>query len=159
MMKLLSVSAVALSFALLVGCGKETDPAKPPGTENAPADENTFTLTLPQTATNIQQGGQAETIEISVDRGENVKGEIALTFQPPHGVTIEPANATIPSDQDSAEVAVSAAADTPIGEKPVTVMGESEGKKTEGTFNVEVTEGDDANPDNANPNPANENNE
>jgi hypothetical protein len=143
MTKLLTVSTLALTLALFVGCGKETDPAKTPGAQTAPADENTFTLTLPRTATDLEPGGEANNFEISANRGENVKGEIALSFpELPNGITIEPASPRIPAGADKVEVAVSAAADAPAGTHSIKVMGESEGKQAEGMFDVKVDEPD-----------------
>ena len=141
MTKFFGVSALALALALFVGCGDTTEPAKSPGAKTAPAEEQTFKLTLPSGATNVAKGGE-EQVTIEVDRGENLKSEIALNFETPKGITIEPANAKIAADQTEVEVMVKATADAPAGEQSIKVEGEGDGKKTSGTFKVEVTDGE-----------------
>lgn len=139
MLKRLSL-AVALSTTLMmVGCSKETEPAKSPDSKTEPAAENTFKLSLPTTATNIAKGGD-EKVTIGVDRGENVKEEISLSFSPPEGITIEPDSATIGSDKSETEVTVKVDADAAAGEKSIPITGKAGDKETSGSFKVEVTE-------------------
>jgi uncharacterized membrane protein len=128
----------ALSMLIVMGCNKETDPAKTPGGKT-PAKENTFKLELPPTAPNVAKGA-TETVTIGVDRGDDMKGAVALTFKPPAGITIEPTSAEIPADKDEVEVTVKADAEAAAGEKSIPVTGKVGDKQTEGTLNVEVTE-------------------
>lgn len=132
--------ALAVGVLALSGCGKTTEPAETPGKPGkTPKAENTFKLTLPSGATNIAQGGDHK-VTISVDRGENMKDEVALTFTPPEGMTIEPASPKIAGDKSEVEVTVKVAADAAKGEKSIPVSGKAGGKETSGSFKVEVTE-------------------
>ncbi len=131
-------ATVTLSMLVVMGCGKTTEPAKTPG-KTPPAEESTFKLELPTTATNIAKG-QDEAVKIGVERGEDMKGEVELTFEAPEGLTIAPATAKIAADADDAEVTVKAADNAGVGEKDITVKGKAGGKETSGTFKVEVTD-------------------
>jgi uncharacterized membrane protein len=133
-------AALALSMLVVMGCSKESAPAKDPQSKDKPAEENTFTLKVPTGATNITQGGEGEAVEISVDRGEDMKGAIPLTFKPPAGITIEPASTEIPADKDGVEVTVKAAADTATGEQAIPVTAKVGEKEASETFKVEVKE-------------------
>jgi uncharacterized membrane protein len=130
-------ATLILSMFVVMGCSKETDPAKTPGAKTTPAEESTFKLELPQTATNVAKGTD-EPVTIGVDRGEDLKGEVALTFQTPEGITIK--EAKIPADDNEVDVTVTAADTAGAGEQPVTVTGKVGGKETTGTFKVEVTD-------------------
>lgn len=132
-------AALSLSMLIVTGCSKESAPAKAPTSGTTPDKEDTFTLKLPNTATNIAKG-EDEPVKISVDRGDDLKGEIALTFKPPAGITIEPASAKIPADDDNVEVTVTADETAGAGEKDITVNGKAGAKVTTATFKVEVTD-------------------
>jgi uncharacterized membrane protein len=132
-------AALTLSLLIVMGCSKESEPAKNPKAETTPAKEDTFTLDLPDTATNIAKGAD-EPVKITVDRGDDFKGDIALTFKPPEGITIEPVSATIPADADDVEVTVTAADSAGAGEKDIEVTGKAGEKVTRATFKVEVTD-------------------
>lgn len=131
-------TTLALAAVLAVGCNQETEKAKSPDSKTAPAEENTFKLELPMTAPNIAQGGD-EKVSVSVDRGENMKGAVTLSMDPPEGITIEPENPEIPADKDEVEFTVKVGADVAEGEKSIPVKGEAEGKETSGSFKIEVT--------------------
>ena len=131
-------AGLALSMLFVMGCSKETEPAKAPG-KATPDEEHTFELELPTGATNVAKGG-VEKLTIGVDRGDDMKGAVALTFTPPEGITIEPASAEIPADKEEVEVTVSAAAEAATGEKSIPVKGKIGDKETSGTVMVEVTE-------------------
>lgn len=135
------IDALVLTPGLLIaaGCGKDTEPAKTPVEPGKPKAENTFNLTLPSTATNIAQGGD-EKVTISVDRGDNLTGEIGLDFAPPEGVTISPESPTIAADKSETQVTVKIAGDAAMGEKSIPVTGKAGSKETSGSFLVEVTE-------------------
>ncbi len=134
-----------LSLALMVtvllagGCSKETEKAKSPESPTPPAEENTFQLELPTGATNITRGGD-KLMTIGVERGKNLTGEITLSFDAPEGVSIEPETPKIAADKSDVEFTVKVAADAALGEKSIPVKGEAEGKKTSGSFMIEVVQ-------------------
>jgi len=130
-------ATLTLSMLVVMGCSKETEPAKSPGAKTTPAEESTFKLELPQTATNIAKGSD-EPVTIGVDRGEDLKGEVMLTFKTPEGITIK--DAKIPADQDKVDVPVTASDTAGAGEQAITVTGKAGSKETTGTFKVEVTD-------------------
>ena len=132
-------AALTLSMLIVMGCSKESAPAKAPTSGTTPNKEETFTLKVPDTATNIAKG-EDEAVKITVDRGDDMKGDIALTFKPPEGITIEPASATIPADDDKVEVTVTADKTAGEGEKDISVTGKSGEKVTTASFKVEVTD-------------------
>lgn len=131
-------TALALTAVLAVGCSKDTEKAKSPDSASAPAEENTFRLEVPTMATNIAVGGD-EKVSISVDRGENLKGAIALSMDPPDGITIEPASPEIAADKDDVEFTVKVAADAAEGKKSIPIKGKAQGKETSGSFEVDIT--------------------
>ncbi len=137
MLKLLSLTA-ALTLALMVGCNKETENAKTPG-KSTPPEASTYKLTLPDGATDIAKEGE-EKVTIGVDRGDNMKSAVNLTFEPTEGITVVPDNPTIPADKDEVEVMVKVGKDVAKGETAIKVTGDADGKKTDGTFKIEVTE-------------------
>jgi len=131
-------AGLTLSMLIVMGCSKESDPAKSPGDKDAPAESATFKLEMPSTAPNIAKGTD-EAIKIGVDRGKDMKeAPVELTFEPPKGLTVEPKTATIPADADDVEVTLTAAEDAGAGEKDIKVTGKSDGKVTNATFKVEV---------------------
>jgi uncharacterized membrane protein len=132
-------ATLSLSMLIVMGCSKETDPAKTPGAKTTPAAANTFELEIPTGATNVDKGA-TQTMTIGVDRGDDLKGAVALTFKPPEGITIEPASAEIPADKDEVEITVKAADDAAAGEKTIPVTGKVGEKETSGNIKVEVTE-------------------
>ena len=77
-------------------------------------------------------------------QGKNLQLQLGFShdvvYQPPEGITIEPASAEIPADKEEVEVTVSAAAEAATGEKSIPVKGKIGDKETSGTVMVEVTE-------------------
>jgi hypothetical protein len=117
MKKLASILLITAVAAL--GCGEESEPGGPGATPTGGAngangnggqvqnEENTFTMTVPSGATNIEPGGsQAVTLEIS--RGDQFQEEVTLTFSAPQGITVNPQEATIPANLEETEVTLTA---------------------------------------------------
>ncbi|MCA9067396.1 MAG: hypothetical protein KDA84_00635 [Planctomycetaceae bacterium] len=138
MLKTTLATTLVLAVVFAVGCSKETEKAKSPGSKTAPTDANTFQLEVPTTATNIAQGGDKK-VTIGVERGDNVTGPIALSMDPPEGITIEPESPEIASGKDDVEFTVKVGADVADGKKSIPVKGTAEGKETSGSFEIEVT--------------------
>jgi len=132
-------SALTLSMLVVMGCSKETEPAKTPGTNKTVNEETSFKLEIPTEAKNIAKGGD-EMVTIGVDRGDDMKGAVALSFKPPTGITIEPATTEIPADKDEVDVTVKVSAEAAAGEKSIPVTGKAGDKETSGSLMVEITE-------------------
>ncbi len=146
----LGPTAVGLvAMFLMTGCSEETPPGGPGAatvTEDGdPAQpDQTFTLTMPTGATNIEQGS-SQTVSIGVDRGEQFQEEVTVTFQPPQGVTIEPEQLTLAAGQDEGEVTVKVDPTVQPGEMLIQVTGEGgSGPPSPGQLTIEVTERDQA---------------
>ncbi|HUG92024.1 MAG TPA: hypothetical protein VML55_14390 [Planctomycetaceae bacterium] len=151
-MKKLAAAFLITSMAAL-GCGKESEPggpgADPVRTANGNGDtdfrneDNMFRLVAPEGATDLEPG-KTETISISIRRGDQFREAVVLTFTAPEGITIQPSEVTLQPEQDEAEVALTVAPGTRVGEHAIRVQGmpASGQNPTTVTFNVEVEEPD-----------------
>jgi hypothetical protein len=174
--------ATLLAVMLLTGCTEESTPGGPGATTTTPATSDmadddsildndpepgepinsdaTFELQYPTGATNIEQG-QAETVTISVDRGDEFTGEVNVTLTAPAGITVNPEQFTFAAGEDEKELQVTVAPTAILGEQIIQVEGVSAGgPPAKGELKIEVTEGNagDAPADTGgafNPNPAN----
>ncbi|MBW3599638.1 MAG: hypothetical protein KY475_20495 [Planctomycetes bacterium] len=148
----LGLAAVGLvALFLMTGCTEETPPGGPGALtttpEGEPAEpEATFTLAVPTGARNIEQG-ESETLTIGVDRGEEFQDEVAVTFQPPEGITIDPEQATIVAGEDEVDITVTVDPTVQPGELWIEVTGEAPaGPPTTGKIAIEVTEKEETTP-------------
>jgi hypothetical protein len=166
-------SATLLAVLLLTGCTEESTPGGPGATpatpgSNTTADDGmlddapeagepinedaTFELGMPTGATNVKQG-EAQTVTISIDRGDEFAGEVNVTLTPPQGITVDPQQFTFPAGQDEMEVQVTAGPTATPGEQIIRVEGRApSGPPALGELKIEVTEADSDSP------PANLNN-
>jgi uncharacterized membrane protein len=140
--------------AFAVGCGKESEPGGPGAkTTTTPnggsktyaegkAGENTFTLKVPATDVNLTQG-EEKTITLTVDRGKDFKQKVAVTVEPPQGVTVTPASHEVPAGEKEFKVRVTAASKAPLGKADMRVTATPEtGKAVSEMVKVDVQEGD-----------------
>jgi hypothetical protein len=114
----------AIGFA---GCTKESDKGGPGAVQaekNAAdakaADKMSFAAEVSSIRTTVEQGGRDE-VALSIDRGENFKETVALSFKPPAGVSVVPADASIAPAAEEAKVTIEAAADAAPGDTNIEV--------------------------------------
>jgi hypothetical protein len=124
-----------LSTALLIaalaaaGCAEESEPGGA-GADPAPRangngnemqnEENTFTITPPAAATNIQAGG-SQAVTIDVNREDQFKEAVTLKFTAPPGVKVEPANQEVAAGVDSVDVTITVEPTARAGEQTIQV--------------------------------------
>jgi uncharacterized membrane protein len=164
-MKKLVASLLAYSLVAVVGCQRESTPGGPgktgktdekvtrteaePGrtektTSKTEADrsEDTFTIKVPGTATNIERGKRQE-VTISIDRGDAFKQNVKLQFKAPEGLKVIPPDPVVKTGENEAKVLIEVADNAPPGEKAVEVTGTPDtGKPTSVTMKVQVEKKD-----------------
>jgi len=85
--------------------------------------ENTFTLDVPNLATNLKQG-ESKATQIEINRGDNMSQDVTLEFaNVPPGVTVEPASPVIKNGETEADVMITASADAAVGDFMIKVNG------------------------------------
>lgn len=146
----LLVAVVGLS-----GCTKESKPGGPGAkttppttversyttTDNKPTDKDrTFTLAVPASEKDLKRGERKD-VKISIDRGDAFHQGVTLQFKAPTGLTVTPANTTLKDGDKEVNLTIQAAADAPLGETNIEVMGMPEtGKSVSVMMKVEVKE-------------------
>jgi len=101
-----------------------------PSTTTRPADKplvgeakETFKVTVPTLSTSIKQA-ESTTVTIGISRGTNFDDDVSLKLgKLPEGVTVDPAQPTIPHGSSEVKVSVMAAADAAVGDFTVPVTG------------------------------------
>jgi uncharacterized membrane protein len=148
-MKTICTGLVALSLAVLVGCGSSTGTSeKRPGglvtsaSQKEPlvgTGEKEFTLKPPPLAAHVKQGESKE-VKIGIDRGKNFDKDVSLKFDDvPKGVTIEPAHPKIKHGDKEAVLTIKAADDAAVGDFKVRVQGDGgEGQKAAETLELKI---------------------
>jgi hypothetical protein len=149
-------SVISLSLSLAVwtcGCGQTTDKggpgANPGGMDNASTDDDTsgnlengddtFTLTLPGTETEITAGGE-ETVTIDVNRGDEFHQEVSISLDVPEGLSVDPASPQASAETDEVSIVVKAAPDAAPGRHTINVTGKpTAGDTATGSFVVVVS--------------------
>ena len=89
-------------------------------TDAKEAEKMTFAAEVSSISTTVEQGGRDE-VALSIDRGENFKETVALSFKPPAGVSVVPADASIAPAAEEAKVTIEAAADAAPGDTSIEV--------------------------------------
>ena len=148
MRKLLTVLAVGTLTALL-GCNNAGTPGGAGATKKdkdgnpvksrVTTAEDTFTLKTPMTSTSIKQGEKTN-VKIGISRGKNFGEDVALSFsEPPKGVTISPAKASLPAGENEVTINVEAAKEAALGDFVITVTGKpAKGPDAQNTFKITV---------------------
>ena len=147
------ISSAIISLAV-AGCTKESAPAGPGARTNTPSttttttersyrepdSDRTFTLKVPAGTTDIKRG-QRESVTISLNRGRNFKEAVTLKFAAPSGITVEPSDVQLKSDQEEAKVMVDVADEAALGEKIIDVTATpATGKPASMSMKVKVDE-------------------
>lgn len=143
-------AAVACSLIAFAGCTNESPPGGPgavkkptPNGDTATTAANpdqTFTLKVPATEMNIDQGKEEEMV-LTIDRGKDFKQGVKLTFSAPAGVTLTPATGEIPASSTELKVMVAAASTAAVGKGKITVTATPDtGKAVVSEVPVEVKE-------------------
>lgn len=144
-MKKLLASLSFLALVAFVGCETKSTPGGP-GATNPSAKkplvgqaDNTFTLDVPNLATNVKQG-ESKTVGIALNRGNNFEEDVTLKFDNlPKGVTVEPSDPTIKKGEKEAKITLKAAADAAVGDFNVKVTGHpTKGADASNEFKVTV---------------------
>ena len=128
-MKRLSTALLVAAMAV-IGCGEETEPGGPGADPASPAangdgddmqnEENTFTMTVPSTATDIEAGG-SESITVSIDREDQFNEAVTLQFTAPQGIRVEPQQHEIAAGIDEADVTITVDPTAQPGEHRISV--------------------------------------
>jgi hypothetical protein len=101
-------------------------------------DENTFTIKVPPTATDVDQGGRKE-VTVQVNRGSAFNQAVRLRFKAPQGLKVTPADTNVPSGQKEVKVTIEAETDAPTGKTSIEVTATPEtGKEVSINMPVEV---------------------
>jgi uncharacterized membrane protein len=146
MKKLFTLMAAALLLGN-VGCNTESTPGGPGATR--PSDrpaltqgDNTFTLDVPNTETDLKQG-ETKTITLGINRGTNFKQDVKLKFSgEPNGVKVTAMGSEIKADAKNTQVTIEAAKDAALGEHTITVTGTpaKEGPPATSKFQIQINE-------------------
>lgn len=145
-MKYTSIALMGLAAFMLAGCGNHQSQPGGPGAQNNPTGAhvnepaNTFKIDVPHAATHVKQG-EAQTVQIGINRGTNFNQELKLEFKgAPQGVKVEPATMTVKEDIKEVNVKIEAGKDAPLGQARITVTGVPmrEGSPTSTEFAVDV---------------------
>ncbi|MEX0702948.1 MAG: hypothetical protein WD069_12710 [Planctomycetales bacterium] len=156
MKKLATILALVTIFA--AGCGKESQPGGPGATNGAATNgaatdgaakdrtadkERTFTITVPGTTVDIDQGEQDE-VTIKLNRGSEFKETVNVAFDAPAGVTISPATAELKQGENEVKITLTATNSATVGKHRVTVKATPQtGPAVAEPFDLEVNARDD----------------
>jgi hypothetical protein len=154
MKKLFAGVVTTALMCTIGGCTKESMPGgqgakTTTGTNNnvdrsyrTPDGEDTFSLTVPRTETNIEQG-ERQDVTISVKRGSRFNELVTLTFKAPQGITVTPLEVTMNPGDKEAQITIEASSDAKLGKTHISVMGTPQaGKAVSIDLPVEVKERD-----------------
>lgn len=85
--------------------------------------EETFTLSVPMLSTSMAQG-ETKSITIGISRGTNFDDDVMIKIgELPQGVTVTPANPTLPAGEEEVKLSVTAAADAALGDFTIKLTG------------------------------------
>ena len=145
-MKSVFTTVVVSGLAMCLGCN-QSEPggpgAKATTSHNGTAvasKHDTFRISAPALDTSIKQGEQKE-VTVEVDRGNDFKQDVTLSFKGDKGITVSPESSTVKASSKDTKVKVMIAAEknAPVGEATVHVTGKPEaGDSTSADFKVKV---------------------
>jgi uncharacterized membrane protein len=134
-MRLFAFGACAALLSIAVGCSQESAPGGPGVNRMAPATQpsttttaqkpvvvdkhDTFTLLVPKSET--LNRGKKEEVTISISRGTQFAQNVRLEIRAPQGLSVTPAEPTIPSGSDKVKVTIEANKDAPVGKSNIAV--------------------------------------
>jgi uncharacterized membrane protein len=118
-MRLIPAAAITFGLVALVGCN-----ASPPGgSGSGVGKKETFKIDAPLLATSLKQGDTKE-VKLTLDRGKDFHEDVALKFDAPAGLTVDPASQTVAaSDAKEVVIKVTAAKDASVGDLVIKVTG------------------------------------
>lgn len=134
----------AMMLATFAGCTQGT-PGGPGMTDEKGESptygqvDNTFNLSVPMTASSLQQGGQTEAT-VGIKRAKNFDEDVTLKFSEiPKGVTISPESPKVAHGESEANVTFEASDEAALGDFSVKVTGHpSQGSDANVDFKLTV---------------------
>lgn len=115
MKKTLLLMAGLIAMVALAGCEKSAT--------GGGAGDQTFKLSVPSTTATVKQG-EAQMVNVSVERGAGFKQGVRLDMKTPAGLTVEPASATVKAgDKGEVQLTIRADKDAALGEQKIMVKG------------------------------------
>lgn len=132
---------MAMGLAGMIGCEQGT-----PGGVGTTGDqptygqaENTFNLSVPRMSSSVKQGEVMET-QIGINRAKNFDQDVTLEFTDlPEGVTIEPTNSKIKSNENEAKITFKVGDQAPLGDYKIKVAGHpTEGADAQVDFQLTI---------------------
>lgn len=155
MRKLAACLMLVSAATFAAGCGDTSEPGGAGATatdpDGDPVDpENTFTLTVPGTTTDVTQGKNQE-VTLKIDRGDKFKDEVTLAITVPDGVKIQPEKPVIKKGESEVNVMLEVADTAAVGEHNVMVKAKpAKGKEVSKGFKVKVDKKEAAEPEDDN---------
>jgi hypothetical protein len=147
-MKSIPSLLIGLTLAGLLavtGCktGEQGGPGADKGNPNPlSAPDDSFTLTVPTTATTIKQG-ESKNVTIGIKRGKNFDQDVKLSFSgAPSGAKIDPSQPVLKKSEKEVSLTVAASKDAALGRHTITVTGAParSGREATNTFDIKITE-------------------
>jgi len=128
---------VMMTLALAAVSGCLFSPSSPRG-GGVSRDEG-FTIDVPTFETEVRQG-EAQSVAISLRRGDYFKRDVRLDIRPSRGISVEPTNVLVrASDMPDVQLRIAAAKDAAIGAYQVYVKASpGTGEAISTQFNVRV---------------------
>lgn len=125
---------MTLVLIAVVGCQSSGSPRG-----GGPGQNEGFSVAIPAGNTQVQQG-EAESVYISLNRGQSFKRDVTLNISSSDGISVEPTTVLIKaSDRPTAQVRLTAATDAAIGMYRVNIKATpATGEPTVARFNVHV---------------------
>ena len=117
----------------LTGCKAKSE-------QGGGAGNDTFRLVVPALGTDVKQG-EVQTVRVAVERDAGFKERVKLQVKAPTGIQVEPNDATVQAgDKGDVQLAITAAADAPLGKHSIQVKGTPDkGESTETEFTITVS--------------------
>jgi len=135
-MKKLVLIVVTVSLITLSGCYTVKSSSSKGGSV---LKGEGFKISVPTFDVGMKQG-EAQSVAVSVERGESFKQDVKLQFKAAKGISVEPTSVTVKAgDQPDVQLAISVPKDAAIGVYLITVKGTPEtGESASTDFSVKV---------------------
>src|SRR5262249_2084125 len=117
-MQRLAVLVFSLALVGLIGCNTDTGGKKGDDTKRS----ETFKLKGPEMSTTIKQGDK-QTVKLTVSRGKDFKHDVALSAEPPKGLSVEldPKELKAGSPEETVTATITADKEASVGDHDVAV--------------------------------------
>jgi hypothetical protein len=134
-----NICGLLISSVLVVGCQKESSKGGPGVSKDDQNGTNVFTLKVPSTAVQINQGREGK-VAVSINRGKTFDQTVKITFDLPKGVEVTPHHAELKTGQAQKEFSFKANKDADVGQHAIKVTGTPErGKPASVNFTLQIT--------------------